>query len=841
MKLINFPVLLALFLPINVCFEPPVLGQIVPDRTMGTTITPNVEIKGVPSEIIDGGTVRGANLFHSFSEFNIQNGRSAYFTNPDGITNIFSRITGFNLSNINGILGVLGNANLFLFNPNGIIFGSNARLDLNGSFIGTTANSIRFADGIEFSATNPATSPLLTVSVPTGLQMGQNPGAITVQGLGNKLTDSTGFGLANVSNSPPGLQAGTDRTLALIGGGVNFSGGVISTKSSGHLEIGSVSAGIVGLNATPTGWVGDYSAVSQFNDIHLIRQSLLDASGSNGSLQIQGQNISLSEGSVAIIQNLGMQTSGGMTVRATGNLNLTGNTADGQSGSQILLENLGAGQTGDMNLFAAQLSVQNGGQIIAQTFTPAPGSNMRVDVTGDIDIDGVASSNPRTFSSIVVRTWNSGNGGNMTVSANNLRLLNGGTLGALTVLGSGQAGTVQVTAADSIEIAGNNPITLAPSILNSATLSSGNGNNVYINTSRLVVREGGLLGSNTFSTGSVGSVTINASQSVEVTGRGAGSIVPSRIASTAEILDPATQATFGLPAVPSGNAGSLTIHTPLLRLTDGGTVTVRNDGPGLAGNVQIDANSIFLNDEGSITATTASGNGGNIRLNLQENLLLRQHSLLSATAQANGNGGNLSINSPILVGLENSDIIANAVRGNGGNIQITTSGIFGLVNRPQLTESSDISASSQLGLSGTINISILNVNQNNVVEPLTSNFVSTDRVIANSCLARQRNTVATFVVTGNGGLAETPSTLLLPYEVVDLRPIETGQATITDRESQDAAAIGTITWKLGDPIVEATELSANSNRQVALIAKVNSAAAFPQPRPLSCHSRLSTK
>ncbi|HEY9853461.1 MAG TPA: hypothetical protein V6D28_28580 [Leptolyngbyaceae cyanobacterium] len=86
MKLINFPVLLALFLPINVCFEPPVLGQIVPDRTMGTTITPNVEIKGVPSEIIDGGTVRGANLFHSFSEFNIQNGRSAYFTNPNGIT-----------------------------------------------------------------------------------------------------------------------------------------------------------------------------------------------------------------------------------------------------------------------------------------------------------------------------------------------------------------------------------------------------------------------------------------------------------------------------------------------------------------------------------------------------------------------------------------------------------------------------------------------------------------------------------------------------------------------------------------------------------------------------------
>ncbi|MHC5833610.1 MAG: S-layer family protein, partial [Nostoc sp.] len=79
--------------------------------------------------------------------------------------------------------------------------------------------------------------------------------------------------------------------------------------------------------------------------------------------------------------------------------------------------------------------------------------------------------------------------------------------------------------------------------------------------------------------------------------------------------------------------------------------------------MQISANSIFLDNQGVITASTASGNGGNVRLNLQESLLMRHDSLISATTTGNGNGGNVSINAPVIVGLENSDIIANAVQG----------------------------------------------------------------------------------------------------------------------------------------------------------------------------------
>ncbi|MFB2982215.1 filamentous hemagglutinin N-terminal domain-containing protein, partial [Microseira sp. BLCC-F43] len=709
----------------------PVAAQITPDGSVGTTVTPNVEIKGVGSAVIDGGTIRGANLFHSFSQFHIQNGRGAYFTNPEGITNIFSRITGNNPSQINGILGVLGNANLFLLNPNGIIFGPNARLDLNGSFIGTTANSIRFADRVEFSATNPSTSPLLTVSVPIGLQFGPNPGRITVQGSGHRITGGV-FDPINRSNNPIGLQVRAGNTLALIGGEVNFSGGIAAVDGGGHLEVGSVSDGEVRINPTLAGWVGDYSAVRQFNNIHLAQQSLLDASGSSDSIQLQGRNISLTEGSAALIQNLGVQPSGGITVNATESLNLTGNTPDSSQGSLIRIENLGTAQTGDITIKAAQLSVQNGGQIWNLAFTEAPGGNIVVNVADSIDVDGFAPANPSVTSAIFTIARNSGNAGNITVSTDKLRLHNSGNLSSTTV-GSGQAGTIRVNGKDSIEIAGNHPITLTPSAIVSATSGSGNANNTSINTSRLVVRDGGLLGSSSLAAGSAGSVTINASESVEVTGRATGSILPSRIASFAEITDPAFQAAFGLPAIPSGDSGSLTINTPSLRIADGAYVSVKNDGPGRAGDLRINANSISLDNQGSITASTASGNGGNIRLNRQQNLLMRRNSLISATALGNGNGGNLSINAPVIVGLENSDIVANAVRGNGGNIQINTQSIFGLANRPQLTPNSDITASSQFGLSGTVTITNPEVDTHSFLVELPQNLLDTSEQITTGC------------------------------------------------------------------------------------------------------------
>jgi large exoprotein involved in heme utilization and adhesion len=156
-----------------------------------------------------------------------------------------------------------------------------------------------------------------------------------------------------------------------------------------------------------------------------------------------------------------------------------------------------------------------------------------------------------------------------------------------------------------------------------------------------------------------------------------------------------------------------------------------------------------LSDRGSITASAKSGEGGNINLQVQDTVLMRRGSQVSFEAGGIGNGGNITINAPFIIGLENSDIIANAVEGRGGNIEITTQGIFGLAYRPQLTSNSDITASSEFGVNGTVDINNFGVDPSSGLVELPENVTDPSQQIATGCSANQGST---FVATGRGGI-----------------------------------------------------------------------------------------
>jgi filamentous hemagglutinin family protein len=203
-----------------------VLAQITPDTSL-----PNpTQVNTVGNTTnITGGTQAGTNLFHSFQEFSVLKGNTAFFNNTVDIQNIISRVTGGSISNVDGLIRANGTANLFLLNPNGIVFGSNARLDIGGSFIGSTANSIKFADGTEFKANPHNTSPLLTISVPLGLQFGTDPKPINYQ---SDISDP-------INQNNPGLEVREGKTLALVGGNILLDGAILKAPA-GRVEIVAV-------------------------------------------------------------------------------------------------------------------------------------------------------------------------------------------------------------------------------------------------------------------------------------------------------------------------------------------------------------------------------------------------------------------------------------------------------------------------------------------------------------------------------------------------------------------------------------------------------------------------
>ncbi|MBE9200508.1 MULTISPECIES: filamentous hemagglutinin N-terminal domain-containing protein [unclassified Nodularia (in: cyanobacteria)] len=746
-------------------------AQITSDGSLNTTVIQN----GNNFTVING-SAAGSNLFHGFGQFSLPTGNSATFdlVNTPDISNIFSRVTGGNISQIDGLIRTINNSNpvsLFLMNPSGIVFGPNASLNISGSFVGTTAQSIKFADGFQFNATQSVSSPLLTMSVPVGLQFGQNSGAIALQNSNN-----------GIHQTPIGLEVDAGKTLALLGNNINITGGVLRTVN-GLIELGSVNSGEVNLTPAPQGWTFDYSQVEEFNHINLTENAQVLGFGlGNSTIQMQGKDINLQASNVSTV-NQGVFSFDQITINAAGKLNL-----------------------------------QDGGRITTRNTSTGKGGNIVVNAVESISARGFKLANPSLASSISSSSA-AGQAGNVTISTQKLTMTDGASILSIS-LGIGNGGDVQIQASDSIDVAGINQVTFLPTTITSSTVGIGNAGDLSITTGRLTVRDGSLVTSSTGSTANAGNVRIVASELIEVSGTSQNGMLSSNIGSNALRLDPITRAVYELPEFPSGNAGGVILMTPQLRVLDRADIGVKNEGTGNAGNLEVDTDSIVLTNRGTISAATQSGNGGNLLLNAEQLLFMRDRSQISVEAQLAGNGGNITLNAPVIVGLENSDIIGNAVRGSGGNIQITTQGLFGLQFREQLTPENDITASSQFGISGTVQINTVGVDPNSGLVELPANVSDPSQKIATGCSGSEGSS---FVATGRGGVPQNPNQQIWSDRTwSDIRDLSTYQQT---------QALKAPIPKSPESLVQATSWRHNTQGQVELIANKSSAQV---QQPLTC-------
>lgn len=604
------------------------LAQVTPDFTLGrenSVVTPNTIINGVRSDRIDGGAIRGANLFHSFQEFNIGEGQGAYFTNPSGIQNIFSRVTDRNNSQILGKLGVLGgNANLFLINPNGIIFGSKASLDLRSSFVATTANSIQFENQGFFNSSIPNVPPILTVN-PSAFLFNQVTASIT-----NSSQEPAGQRLTLLNPSEPsevknlfGLRVPDGRSLLLLGGDVSLNNGGLNALGGRIEVIGVAGVGRVGLDIN-----GQSLHLSFANDTALANISLsdgarLDASSEGGGdIQVQGRNITLNNNSQLISSTLGVKPGGDLLLSASDSIRLIGSLPEG------VLSTLtsGTGNAGDIVINTNRLIVQDGAQITTLSLQGGSGGRIQVHASESVELTGTSLEgiNSGLFSVAI----GSGKAGDITIDTEKLVVRDGAFISTESsgsdfgtfIPAEGAGGNLTINASKSVQLFGLSSSGQS-SGLSAQSSGVGNAGNLTINTEQLLVRDGA---------------------EIDVISEGIG------------------------------NAGNLGINAGTISLDNGGKLRATSRSGTGGGNIFVQGlNSLILRRNSEIsTSAGGEGNGGNI--SIQTNLLMAlENSKITATA-IRGKGGNIRIRTQGLIVSPNRDsqIDASSDEGIDGVVEI---------------------------------------------------------------------------------------------------------------------------------------------------------------------------
>ncbi|MEH2228175.1 MAG: S-layer family protein [Nostoc sp.] len=651
------------------CSENHALAQITPDGTLdnnSSIIAPNVNIKGLPADRIDGGAIRGANLFHSFQEFNVGESQRVYFANPTGISNILTRVTGSNISNILGTLGVDGGANLFLINPNGILFGNNARLDVAGSFVGSTANSFVFGNGLEFSATNPQTpSSLLTVN-PSALLFNQ----LQAGRIENRSIAATGDNIF-------GLRVPDGRSLLLVGGEIAINEGKLNAPG-GRAELAGIAGeGTVGLNVDGNNLsliVPDNVAKA---DISLSNQALVSTSGEGGGvIQVWGKGVTVNGGSQIEASTLGALPGKGLSVNASESVQVVGESPTGIR-SGLFAESSGTGDAGDLTINTRQLQILAGGKISSSTTNAGVAGNLTVNASESVQLIGIPD-NPNLGTGIFAASNEVGDAGDITINTRQLLIQNGA--GIITDNeGKGVGGSITVNA-ESVQLIGTAilpqfPNRWYPSKISSNAYGTGPAGKITINSNQLLIQDGAAISARTSGSGAGGSLTVNASQSVKLIG----------FATNSNSLFP-FPSSLVTQTSSTGTAGDLAINTNQLIVREG-QLSASTFGQGNAGNISIETVTMNIIDSQVGSSVYRKGFAGNLTIHAAESVEI-SGKIKSFTsnlenpaglfAQVNprgeGRGGNLTIETKRLSVSHGGKVqVATFGQGDAGNLTIRAS------------------------------------------------------------------------------------------------------------------------------------------------------------------------
>ena len=639
-----------------------IYAQAITDGSMGATQTLSGQFT-VPATL---GTTSGANLFHSFKTFNINSGESATFTGPNTILNVITRVTGGEVSSINGLLrSEVGNANFYFINPTGIIFGSEAKIDVPAAFHAGAVDSLRFVDGTHYTMFSQANS--LSMSAP------ENFGLMTAS-LANNGMLSADSAVLSVNNK---------QTLDLAAEKIVFNHAQLSAKE------GNVKLTATNMDAVSSKISTDTSGIGNAGDIDINAKNMnftdatqlsADSNGAGKGGQVfihDADKVSIQNGSL-ISANSNAEGSGGVVTIHAKNVTLDGKNLNTFTG--IAANAKSTGQAGQVNVQASTLTIQGGAEMNSSTFGAGDANSVNV-VAEELTIDGKNNTFGPTGIGSRANPNSSGQAGSIIVTANSINLINGGAISSATS-STGNAGAVNVSV-NTLHIDGQNNAGLTGIDSSSNNTATGNAGLVDVKAYDLVINNAGGIGSNSFGSGNAGTVQIQA-DTIDINGKGAADSAFTGISSN----------TFG-----SGYAGNVNVIASSLALTETGRIASNTTADGNAGDVTIVAENLHINGNNSAVYTGIAsntyygkGNAGTVDVTASK-INIENAGRITTNTRGSGKAGNLFIQADdINIDAKNSEYLAGIASaaspestGQIGNIHVVANNKINLSNDAQIS------------------------------------------------------------------------------------------------------------------------------------------------------------